>query len=72
MRYHYVITANQTNDTGDYKMSDRQIINKLTSRIEELKAEYRSTYGDENLAAIREQIENLRRQLQNVSAFAGS
>jgi len=53
-------------------MSDRQIINKLTSRIEELKAEYRSTYGDENLAAIREQIENLRRQLQNVSAFAGS
>lgn len=53
-------------------MSDNQIISKLTSKIEELKAEYRSTYGDENLANLRNRIEALKTQVEGVKAFANS
>jgi len=53
-------------------MSDNQIIAKLYSKIEELKSEYRSTYGDENLAAIRNEIESIKNQIACVSAFASS
>jgi hypothetical protein len=53
-------------------MSDNQIIAKLNSKIEALKAEYRSTYGDENLANLRNQIEALKTQVAGIRAFANS
>jgi hypothetical protein len=53
-------------------MSDNQIIAKLTSKIEALKAEYRSTYGEQNLANLRNQIEELKTQVEGVKAFANS
>jgi len=73
MGYYLIKTAKQTNNQNtENKMSDNQIINKLNNKIEELKNEYRQTYGEQNLNNLRNQIESLKAQRDNVMAFAHS